>query len=167
MKGLLAAALVVLAAPVAAEDNAAVNSVYDRMSEAYARRDRHLLGTIFHPQMVTSSADSNQPPVIGGVALSERVGAGLDRLKQANRQAELGFRITHRGWAGGTAVDVGVLRMRTWGGGREPRTVYSRFLSTLTKRDDGLWAFLSDAPSSAGEADWNKAAPFAGARFDR
>ena len=166
MKGLFAAALLLFAVPAFAEDNAAVNSVYDRMSAAYATRDRTLLGSIFHSQMVTSSAVADQPAVIGGQALAERVGAGLDRLTQGNRQAELSFRITHRGRAGDTAVDVGVLRMRFRGGDREDRTVYSRFLSTLTRRDDGLWVFLSDSPASATEAHWDEATPFAGARFD-
>ena len=166
MKSLIAAALLHFAAPALAEDNAAVNSVYDRMSAAYATRDRTLLGDVFHPQMVTSSSIADQPPVIGGKALTELIGAGLDRLKQGNRQAELSFRITHRGWAGETAVDVGVLRMRFRGGDRDDRTVYSRYLSTLTRRDDGLWVFLTDSPASASVVDWDKATPFAGARFD-
>ena len=148
-------------------DNAGVNSVYHRMSIAYATQDRALLDSIFHSKMVTSSADPGRAAVIGGTAMIELVGAGLDRLKLGNRQAELSFRITHRGWAGETAVDLGVLRMRFSGGGREDRTVYSRFLSTLTRRDDGLWVFLTDSPTSASEADWTKATPFAGARFDR
>lgn len=159
-----ATALLIIAAPVQAEDNGGVNAVYDRMSVAYAQRDRALLGSIFHPQMVTSSGDADQPPVIGGAALAERVGAGLDRLKRGNRQAEIRFRITHRAWAGDTAVDVGVLRMRTWGGGREERIVYSRFLSTLV-RLDGMWMFLTDSPSPASQADWDRATPHADALF--
>jgi hypothetical protein len=161
-----AAAMLHIAVPAFAQDNTAVNAVYDRMSAAYATRDRTLLGDVFHPQMVTSSAIADQPAVIGGKALTELVGAGFDRLKQGDRQAELSFRITHRGWAGETAVDVGVLRMRYRGGDREDRTVYSRYLSTLTRRDDGLWVFLTDSPASASAANWDNATPFAGARFD-
>lgn len=165
MKG-IAAALLLLTAPSAPVDNAGVNAVYDRMSAAYAARDRIRLDGIFHSKMVTSSSVANQPPVIGGRALADRVGAGLDRLKESNRQAELSFRIIHRSWVGETAIDVGVLRMRFFGGDREDRTVYSRFLSSLTKRDDGQWVFLTDAPTSASEADWAKATRFEGARFD-
>jgi hypothetical protein len=164
---MIAAVLLLFAAPVQAEDNAGVNAVYDRMSVAYAQHDRSLLSTIFHPRMVTSSAEPDRPPVIGGAALAETVGAGFDRLKQGNRQAELNFRITHRGWAGNTVVDSGVLRMRFRGGHREERTVYSRFLSTLIKQKGGNWMFLADSPRVATQADWDKAAPFPGARFDR
>src|SRR5687768_10514869 len=112
MRPAVAASLLFFAVPGPADDNAAVNSVYDRMSAAYAKRDRTLLGDIFHPQMVTSSAAPDRPAVIGGKALAELVGTGLDRLRQGHRQAELSFRITHRERAGETAVDVGVLRMR-------------------------------------------------------
>ena len=163
---MIAAALLVFAAPVHAEDNAGVNAVYGRMATAYADRDRALLSTIFHPQMITSSSEPDRPPVIGGAALAELVGAGLDRLKLGDRQAELRFRITHRGWAGDTVVDSGVLRMRFRGGQREERTVYSRFLSTLIRQKGGTWMFLADSPSPASQADWDKAAPFPQARFD-
>jgi hypothetical protein len=167
MRILFATALMFLAAPAFAQENVAVNSVYDRMSAAYASRDRAQLSSIFHPQMVTSSATPGQAAVIGGAAMIELVGAGLDRLRTDNRQAELSFRIIHRSWVGETAVDLGVLRMRFWGGERQERTVYSRFLSTLIKREDGAWVFLTDSPSSATEADWHRATAFAGARFDR
>ena len=163
----LLSAILIMAAPAAAQDNAGVNAVYDRMAAAYAARDRAMLATIFHPKMVTSSSAADQPPVIGGAALGERVGAGLDRLKQQDRQAELRFRVSHRGWADDTAVDVGVLRMRTWGGGREPRTVYSRVVSTLVPGEDGTWVFLTDSPAPATQADWDKAEPVSGAKFDR
>ena len=56
--------------------------------------------------------------------------------------------------------------MRFWGGNRDARTVYSRFVSTLARRDDGLWVFLTDSPTPASEADWQAAAPALAASRD-
>jgi len=157
MRRLILFALVVLvAAPIAAQSPAAVDSVYAAFSRAYRTYDADLLRSIYTPdcQYLPANADT-------GVQTCETAMRGFEAFfegaRTEDRRLDIAFRFIDRSVDGDLAYDVGYYALTATAPEGETLSVsHGKFVTVLKRQPDGAWRIhvdgYSPAPAAAYEA---------------
>jgi len=162
---LTAVLAVFAAAPAAADTNADVNAIYERMAEGIRTLD---------PEMSrrTYAADAAYlPPNPGPIDQGERLHALMrgsgERLKADQVAMTISYRVVRRTLVGNTAIDMGYYRtaMKRGTDGTE-QVRYSKFLLTARREADGTWKISHDASLPSSKEAFEAAQPVPGLRFD-
>lgn len=163
---LMAAALVAMAAPARADD-AAANAVYERMQAAYTALDPSGLETVYAPD-ATYLSRGPQMGIDRRDTIIRMTGGFHQRMRQSGGQIAMKFRLVERKRFGDVYVDNGYIRTTMKMSKDAPEQVtYGKFVTVIAKQPDGHWAFVSDADSDTPAANFDKAQPVAGLKFDK
>ena len=132
----------------AACDAAGVDAPYLTMERGFRNRD---------PALVASAYASTS--VLGGIDRPEVRSA--ERMTQTfayvapedGRTLTIDFRIIHRDRGDDLVADVGLYRISAEGAAPS----YGQFTTVITCGSDGVWRFIADLMTAAGEPEWRAA----------
>ena len=151
--GWLAAALLVMTGwairndNTTAADEAAIDAVYERVSQAYAALDKEMILDAY-----TDDAyyliDTAQRLLHGKEDLA-RAFTKLDRMKQKGGRFAIEFRIVNRNIQGDMAYDVGYYKLTQTRPTGQSQDLAAKFVTVLKRQADGSWRFQVDSYSQA------------------
>lgn len=147
-------------------DDAGVNGIYARMSDAYRNCDVAALAKVYAEDAIVFPTRPNVPPLIGRAAIVGGPGRLLAGAKASGCGLSISFRVTGRQRHGFTVVDTGLYRLTSPQPQGSPRVDIGKFMVTAARQEDGSWAFASDTDTPMAAGSWTQARPVPGATFD-
>ena len=165
---IVAAALATGTASPAYADDAAANAVYERMQESStAPVPAPLLEKVYAPQSTYLPGHKDLGIEPRDAVLAMMVGS-QQHLRKSGGQIAIKFRIVDRKRFGDVYVDNGYMRTSVKPAKDAPDQVsYAKFVTVIAKQPDGHWAFVTDADSDTPAANFDKARPVTGLKFDQ
>jgi len=164
--GLVFAAAMVLASPAEAAnpEDAALNAVYARLTQARATSDVPGMARAFAPEGLL--IDARPGPAIAGSELADRLAPQAARIVADGVRVETAYRIERRSVSGDLALDAGYMRQSIARPNAEPMIRYARFLTTMRRGADGAWRIIGDASMPSTQEVWNGLTRVEGLQFD-
>ena len=129
-----------------AADDAAINALYDRFSQAYDELDSQAVVALYTEDALYLSGDR---PIRRGSADIATSFSFLDRVREDGGTMSIEFRSVDRSIEGNLAHDVGYYKTVSTPPGGEPRVGVGKFVVVLKKQADGSWRFHVDGYNSA------------------
>jgi len=129
-----------------AEDDAAIDALYDRFSRAYDELDSQAVVALYTEDALYLSGDR---PIRQGSAAVAEAFSFLDRIRQEGGTTSITFRSVDRSIEGNLAHDVGYYKTVFTPPGGEPRASAGKFVVVLKKQADGSWRFHVDGYNAA------------------
>ena len=152
--------------PVLAADNADVNAIYERMTEAYAALDSAAFADIYAADGAYLRSGEN-PMLLDIDSIIDNYENFFSGVRDDSGRLELRFRVIKRDCSGTICSDVGWYKLNRYDrGGAVEWTSYGRFLTTPGQSVDGLWRFIADLDSDAEATHWESAEAVSGLHFD-
>ena len=129
-----------------ADDEAAIDAVYERFSQAYDEWDTQAMVNLYTDDALYLSGDG---AIRRGRAAIEQSFSFLQRVKERGDTISISFRSVDRAIDGDLAYDVGYYQTISTPADGEPRTSVGKFVTVLKKQADGSWRFQVDGYNSA------------------
>lgn len=166
--------IVATAAPSFAQsqDDAGINALYTRMSDAVTRVDATAAQTIYNSESIYLGTGS--PPIIGRDSIISAFDSSWKAAAASGGKADLKFRILQRIWhSKDSATDVGFSKFSLAPSepGKPVRAFYSKFSTLVQRQPDGNWIFRVDIDNQqstkTGAAEFDALQPVNELKFDR
>ena len=141
-------AVLVMLTASASCDPAGIDAPYRAMEEGFRNRDPAMVASAYSPTSVLGGVDR---PEVHGAEEMTQVFAYV--APEDGRTLAIDFKIVHRDRADDLVADVGLYRIRVEG--REPS--YGQFTTVTVCGADGVWHFIADLMTRAGEPEWRSA----------
>ncbi len=143
------------------------NAVYERFAAAYNARDAQTLVTTAYAEDAIYVRGDAASLATGRDAILGVYSPMFANMTSNAETPQLSFRLAARSATEDMITDVGWYRLRiTDAEGEVLNTSYGRFLTVMTKTDEGEWTFLRDLDTGATEALWDAQTPVEGLHFD-
>ncbi len=127
-------------------DEARIDAVYERFSQAYDEWDTQAMVDLYTDDALYLSGDG---AIRRGRAAIEESFSFLQRVKDRGETVSISFRLIDRAIEGDLAYDVGYYQTISTPADGEPRTSVGKFITVLKKQTDGSWRFQVDGYNSA------------------
>ena len=127
-------------------DEARIDAVYERFSQAYDEWDTQAMVDLYTDDTLYLSGDG---AIRRGRAAIEQSFSFLQRVKERGETVSISFRFVDRAIEGDLAYDVGYYQTISTPADGEPRTSVGKFVTVLKKQTDGSWRFQVDGYNSA------------------
>lgn len=141
-------AFVLLLTASAACDPAGVNAPYLAMEQGFRDRDPAMVASAYTSTSVLGSV--NRPQVRSAKRMTETFAYVAP---EDGRTLTIDFKILHRDQGEDLVADVGLYRITAEG--QAPN--YGQFTTVSTCGSDGVWRFIADLMTAAGESEWQSA----------
>lgn len=153
-------------------DDAGVNALYDRLSEAVVNSDAAKVASIYRPDSIYLGPGIS--PIVGRDAITSAFTGSWKAARGQGATVDLRFRLLQRIWHGPNVVtDIGFSKFsfiyndKT----KAPKIAYDKFVTVALRQKDGSWAFRVDTnnsqPAKTGAAEFDALKPVADLKYDR
>lgn len=143
------AALVLLAAPLSAQDSASVakqlDAHYARFSQAYVALDPDAVANLYTEDAFYLSPGSDIRR--GRAAVRQEFASFFASVRSRGDSLRIVFTIVDRKISGGLAAEVGYFDLTSRPNVGEPRTSRGKFVVIWVRGIDGVWRFRTDTYS--------------------
>lgn len=165
-KAVIGALMWGLAAPASAgsPDDAGINAVYAKLSQARAAHDVEGMVSAFSSDGLL--VDARPGPVITGGELEGRLRPMAERVANEGIKIATSYRLERRSVMGDVALDAGYMRQTMERPNAEQTSRYSRFLVTMRRETDGVWRIIGDASMPAEQAQFDALKPVQGLYYE-
>ncbi len=131
-----------------APDEAALDAVYARFSEAYEKLDPQIVANLYtEDARYLSGGDGDM--LRGRPAILDNFASFFTRSKENGVALRIAFRVVDRALSGDLAYDVGYYRLVSKKSDGEERTSVGKFVTVAKRQADGAWQFHVDSYSGA------------------
>ncbi len=129
-------------------DEAALDAVYARFSEAYEKLDPQIVANLYtEDARYLSGGDGDM--LRGRPAILDNFASFFTRSKENGVALRIEFRIVDRALSDDLAYDVGYYRLVSKKSDGEERTSVGKFVTVAKRQADGAWQFHVDSYSGA------------------
>lgn len=128
-------------------DEAAIDAVYERFSQAYAELDVQMVLDLYTDDAYYLIGTAQR--ILQGKEELALAFSLLERTKEKNGRLAIEFRIVDRQIIGDLAYDIGYYKLTTTRTDGESREKAAKFVTVLKKQADGSWRFQVDSYSEA------------------
>ncbi|MCL1137445.1 YybH family protein [Shewanella pneumatophori] len=145
-----------------ADDNEALNAVYNQFSQAFNELDANRMKTIYSEDACYIPESQGEEITIGRDKIVALYETFFGKIKHKNAKIEVDFRVIERNIIGRSATDVGyyLIRFHPPLDNGEPSSEFAgKFVGVSKKKQDGKWYLTVDTNNRAEASFYFNAKP--------